>query len=241
LNSKDIRGHFISFYAPDSLFYLIFSIPSMVVKNKAILIGITGGSGSGKTTFLKELRSIFTTDEVCIISQDDFYHPGDFQKKDQQGVVNYDLPSSVDLKKFAASIKQLIKGQKITLPEYTFNNKLKKPKLLTFLPAPVIIIEGLFIFHIPALKSMLDLKIYIEAKENLKVIRRIRRDQIERNLPLDDVLYRYEKHVLPAFERFILPHRDGVDLIINNNESFNPALKVLEGYIRYMISKNLSK
>ena len=109
--------------------------------------------------------------------------------------------------------------------------------MITFVPAPVIIIEGLFIFHIPSVKSMLDLKIYIEAKENLKVIRRIRRDQIERNYPLDDVLYRYEKHVLPAFERFILPHKDDVDLVINNNQSFKPAMRVLKGYIDQIIQQ----
>lgn len=184
---------------------------------------------------------MFSPQEVCIISQDDFYHPRESQKKDRQGVINFDLPTSVDLKKFANSVRTLMNGQNITLQEYTFNNRKKKPRMLTFVPAPVIIIEGLFIFHIPALKSMLDLKIYIEAKENLKVIRRIRRDQIERNYPLDDVLYRYEKHVLPAFERFILPHKDDVDLIVNNNASFKPALKVLEGYIKHQISENQSK
>jgi len=216
---------------------LDFSIPSACVKNKAVLIGITGGSGSGKTTFIKELRAMYSPEQVCIISQDDFYHPRETQKKDKQGVINFDLPTSVDLKKFAESIRSLMRGQGISLKEYTFNNKFRKPKMITFVPAPVIIIEGLFIFHIPALKSMLDLKIYIEAKENLKVIRRIRRDQIERNYPLDDVLYRYEKHVLPAFERFILPHKDDVDLIINNNQSFKPAMRVLKGYIDQIIQK----
>jgi uridine kinase len=207
------------------------------VKNKAVLIGITGGSGSGKTTFIKELRSMYSPEQVCIISQDDFYHPRETQKKDKQGVINFDLPTSVDLKKFATSVRSLMRGQSITLNEYTFNNKLRKPRTFTFVPAPVIIIEGLFIFHIPAIKSLLDLKIYIEAKENLKVIRRIRRDQIERNYPLDDVLYRYEKHVLPAFERFILPHKDDVDLVINNNQSFKPAMRVIKGFIDQIINQ----
>ena len=172
---------------------------------------------------------MYSPEQVCIISQDDFYHPRETQKKDKQGDINFDLPSSVDLKKFAESIRLLMRGQSISLKEYTFNNKLHKPKMITFVPAPVIIIEGLFIFHIPSVKSMLDLKIYIEAKENLKVIRRIRRDQIERNYPLDDVL--------PAFERFILPHKDDVDLVINNNQSFKPAMRVLKGYIDQIIQQ----
>jgi uridine kinase len=86
------------------------------------------------------------------------------------------------------------------------------------------------------IRKMLDLKIYIEAKENLKVIRRIKRDQIERNYPLEDVLYRYEKHVLPAFERYILPHKDEVDIIVNNNDSFKPALAMISGYIDHLLS-----
>lgn len=182
------------------------------------------------------MRDRFKPEELCIISQDDFYHPRHEQKKDDQGIINFDLPTSVDLKKFAESVKKLIKGQTIQLEEYTFNNKKIKPRSLIFKPAPVIIIEGLFVFHNPAIKSMLDLKIYVEAKENLKVIRRIKRDQLERNYPLEDVLYRYEHHVLPSFERYILPHKDDVDVIVNNNASFKPALHMLITFIDHQIS-----
>jgi uridine kinase len=207
-----------------------------VKKRRPFLIGITGGSGSGKTSFIKELRSKYNNQQVCIISQDDFYHPRQHQKKDEQGVVNFDLPTSLDLKKFANSVKDLTLGHTINLEEYTFNNKKIKPKILTFYSAPIIIVEGLFVFSVPMIRKMLDLKIYIEAKENLKVIRRIKRDQIERNYPLEDVLYRYEKHVLPAFERYILPHKDEVDIIVNNNDSFKPALAMISGYIDHLLS-----
>ena len=151
-------------------------------------------------------------------------------------MVNFDLPTSLDLKKFANSVKDLTLGHTINLEEYTFNNKKIKPKILTFYSAPIIIVEGLFVFSVPMIRKMLDLKIYIEAKENLKVIRRIKRDQIERNYPLEDVLYRYEKHVLPAFERYILPHKDEVDIIVNNNDSFKPALAMISGYIDHLLS-----
>lgn len=210
---------------------------SPVKQSKPYLIGITGGSGSGKTSFIKALRSRFELNEVCIISQDDFYHPRESQKKDEDGVINFDLPTSLDLKSFGSSVNALIKGKTLTLKEYTFNNKNKKPGVHTISPAPVIIVEGLFVFHLPFLKSRLDLKIYIEAKENLKVIRRIKRDQIERNYPLEDVLYRYEKHVLPSFEKFILPHKDDVDIIINNNKTFLPALDLLCNHLIQIIHK----
>ncbi|MEP7269107.1 MAG: P-loop NTPase fold protein [Saprospiraceae bacterium] len=200
-------------------------------KLKPYLIGITGGSGSGKTSFIKKLRSIYSENEVCIISQDNFYHPHQFQMKDASGIVNYDLPGSIDQKKFSYYLKELIKGKPIELKEYTFNTQKNKGNMLLFKPAPVIIVEGIFIFHNKLINSLLDLKVFIEAKENLKVIRRIKRDQIERELPLEMVLYQYEKHVLPAFEKYILPFKDEVDIVINNNQNFSAAIELMTGFI----------
>jgi uridine kinase len=200
------------------------------MKQKPYIIGITGGSGSGKTSFLKELRLAYTPLQVCFISQDDFYHPKTKQKKDAKGIVNYDLPDSIDQKKLAAIIRSLVKGKSYQLEEYTFNVN-KKKRLITYIPAPIILVEGLFVFYSKAVHRMLDLKLFIEAKENLKVIRRIKRDQVERALPLEMVLYQYEKHVLPAFEKYILPFRDEVDIIINNNEGFDQGLAVIKGFI----------
>ncbi|MBI5914717.1 MAG: uridine kinase, partial [Bacteroidetes bacterium] len=90
---------------------------------KPFLIGITGGSGSGKTTFIKELRSTFSTGEVCIISQDDYYYPREQQKTDDSGVKNFDLPRSIDKKSFAADIQRLMGGETVQRMEYTFNNE----------------------------------------------------------------------------------------------------------------------
>jgi uridine kinase len=104
--------------------------------------------------------------------------------------------------------------------------------MLTFYPAPVIIVEGLFVFHYKKIAPLLDLKVFINAKENLKVIRRIYRDQVERNYPIEDVLYKYQHHVLPAYERYILPYKEEADLVINNNEHFDQGLKVLIGFLK---------
>ena len=207
------------------------------MKKKPYIIGITGGSGSGKTSFIKQLRARYTHDQVCIISQDDFYFPLEKQKKDTKGIVNFDLPNSIDQKKLLAELQALIKGKAVKLKEYTFNTSNKKANTQIVKPAPVVLVEGLFVFNNRTLNSLLDLKIFIEAKENLKVIRRIKRDQIERELPLERVLYQYEKHVLPAFEKFILPYKDEVDIVINNNHHFENGIKVIEGFIDSIIIK----
>ncbi|WP_421799550.1 uridine kinase family protein [Haliscomenobacter sp.] len=205
--------------------------------NSPLVIGITGGSGSGKTTFIKLLREPFQDNDVCVISQDDYYKPRSVQKKDEQGVVNFDLPNSIDKKSFLLDIEKLLAGQVVERVEYTFNNEQANPKTLVFKPAPVIIVEGLFVFHYRKINALLDLRVFLHAKENLKVIRRIRRDQMERNYPIDDVLYRYENHVMPSFEKYVQPHVEHADLVVNNNKDFNMGLKVVQGFIKNFLQE----
>lgn len=205
--------------------------------NSPLVIGITGGSGSGKTTFIKLLREPFQDKDVCVISQDDYYKPRSVQKKDEQGVVNFDLPNSIDKKSFLLDIEKLLAGQVVERLEYTFNNEQANPKTLVFKPAPVIIVEGLFVFHYRKINALLDLRVFLHAKENLKVIRRIRRDQMERNYPIDDVLYRYENHVMPSFEKYVQPHVEHADLVVNNNKDFNMGLKVVQGFIKNFLQE----
>lgn len=198
---------------------------------KPFLIGITGGSGSGKSTFIRRIREHFSTDQVCIISMDDYYLPRDEQYEDHQGEKNFDLPKSFDKKAFRRDLETLMQGGTVEKEEYVFNNAALTPKTLTFKSAPIVIVEGLFVFHYKKISPMFDLKIFISAKENLKVIRRIYRDRVERNYPLEDVLYKYEHHVLPSFEKYIEPYRESADLVINNNRDFEQGLAVLKGFI----------
>lgn len=206
---------------------------------KPLIIGITGGSGSGKTTLVRQLKERFTPQQICFISQDDYYHPRESQQVDEKGVKNFDLPESIDKKAFVKDVKRLIAGETVTRMEYVFNNELATPKEIIFRPAPVLLIEGIFVFHFNKMRKLLDLKVFVHAKENLKVIRRIKRDQIERNYPLDDVLYRYQHHVLPTFEKYIKPYMDEADLIINNNAHFEMGLKVLTGFLQQYLENGL--
>lgn len=199
---------------------------------KPYLIGISGGSGSGKTSFIRRLRTAFSEEELCILSQDDYYLPRDQQHRDHNDELNFDLPRSFDKKRFRKDIERLMAGETITIREYTFNNPKAQPKTLTFRPAPILVIEGLFVFHFKKIAPLLDLKVFINAKENLKIIRRIMRDQVERGYPLDDVLYKYQHHVLPSFERFIQPYKEEADIVVNNNRDFERGLEVLSGFLR---------
>jgi uridine kinase len=194
---------------------------------KPYTIGITGGSGSGKTFFLKNLESRFTSDELCLISQDHYYHPREMQQHDERGIKNFDLPESIDYKQFQLDIQTLKRGEILKKKEYTFNNPDVTPKILEFKPAPIIIVEGLFVQYFPDIEKELDLKIFIEAKDHVKLSRRIKRDKEERGYDLQDVLYRYENHVMPVYETLIKPLKHRADIVIPNNSHFNRALDFL--------------
>lgn len=200
---------------------------------KPLIIGICGGSGAGKTTLIRHLKARFSESELCVLSLDDYYYPRSKQKTDAMGVNNFDRPKSIDRKAFVKDLLKLISGESVSRQEYVFNNEQAKPRTLVFRPAPVIVVEGIFVFHFKKVRELLNLKVFLHAKENLKVIRRIKRDQVERNYPLEDVLYRYQHHVLPTFERYIRPYMEDADLIITNNEGFDNGLAVLTGFIRH--------
>jgi uridine kinase len=204
--------------------------------SKPFIIGITGGSGSGKTTFINQVRHLFTDKEICIISQDDYYRPRHEQTVDDKGVHNFDLPTSIDKKAFHRDITRLLAGEVVEVEEYVFNNKEATPSVKTFNPAPIIIVEGLFVFHYKKIKRLLDLKVFFYAADHLKVIRRILRDQVERGYPIDDVLYRYEHHVMPSYIKYIQPYMQEADIVINNNTDFDKGLEVLCGFLKNKLS-----
>jgi len=190
-------------------------------------IGITGGSGSGKTYFIKALSEHFKPDEVCLISQDHYYKPRDTQQTDERGVKNFDLPESIERGQLLEDILKLKKGESLFKKEYAFNTPNVKLNTLEFKPAPILIVEGLFVQYFEEIEQELDLKIFIEAKDYLKLSRRIRRDNEERGYDLDDVLYRYHHHVMPVYESLIEPLKHKADFIIPNNQHFEQALDVL--------------
>ncbi len=198
----------------------------------AYVIGINGGSGSGKTTLIRELRSRFDSKDLCLISMDNYYKPEAEQELDPNGVINFDLPSCFNNEAFIGDLKKLRDGQTVHLKEYVFNDPLTAPRTLVFEPAPILVIEGIFIFYEKAIRDLLDLKVFVHAKDHLKVIRRIKRDQVERHYPIDDVLYRFENHITPAYERYISPFIEEAHIIINNNESLQKGLDVLSGFIQ---------
>lgn len=200
--------------------------------SKPFTIGITGGSGSGKTYFLQGLSACFSAHEICLISQDNYYKPRDQQPIDENGIKNFDLPISIDRDAFRHDLLLLKSGQNVIKQEYTFNNPQAKTQMLEFKSAPIIVVEGLFVQYFEEISNELDLRIFIEAKDHVKLGRRIKRDQVERGYDIDDVLYRYQYHVMPVYERLIEPLKHHADLVIPNNSKFERALDVLVAFLK---------
>ena len=206
--------------------------------NTPFIVGITGGSGSGKTYFLTKLMEAFETSQICLISQDNYYFPIEKQPIDENGIENFDLPESIDNEALLADIKKLKAGETISRKEYMFNNTEKEAKPIILKPAPIIVVEGIFTFHFAKVREAMDLKLFIDAKDILMLKRRIYRDAEERGYDLQDVLYRYEHHVEPAFSRFIKPYKQEADLIIPNHITKDNRLETaLEVVISHLASK----
>jgi uridine kinase len=198
---------------------------------KPLVIGITGGSGSGKSYFVQELMKGFSPLQVCLMTQDNYYRARDQQPVDDCGVKNFDRPESIDGEKLLSDLQSLMAGNPVRLPEYTFNNPDITPKMLDFQPAPVLIIEGLMVFYWEKVRKLIYFSVFVEADELIKVKRRIIRDAKERGYDLEDVLYRYEHHVAPFYHQYLVPLKKEVDIIIPNNQHFRKGLEILEGFI----------
>jgi len=201
------------------------------------IVGITGGSASGKTRFIRELGTMFKEDELCIISQDNYYKTMEHHQKDENGHINYDLPTCIDVDAFLKDIETLKQGKVVRRREYRFQHEEQHGEWFEMKPAKILLVEGLFIFHEKAIFNLFDLKIFIEASENIQLRRRIDRDTRERNIPEDFVHYQWQHHVMPAFKAYLLPYKEKADVIIMNNTHFGSSMRMVEDHFRQVIAR----
>lgn len=203
--------------------------------NKPYVIGVAGGSGSGKTFFLNCFLNHFSEEEVCLVSQDDYYINVGEMTAEENRFHNFDLPSCIEINQFEEDVNHLLNYQTIYKQEYIFNNPNAKPKILEIKPAQILIIEGLFIYHYQNIDPLFDYRIFMDADTEVALERRLNRDLHERGYSEEDVMYKWKNHVMPAYNEYLLPHRTRCDRIINN--STNELRNVLD--ITDDISKDL--
>jgi uridine kinase len=195
-----------------------------VIKSSSFLVGLAGGSASGKTTFIRKLSEEFGADKVCVITQDNYYKGLSEQMRDENGMVNFDHPTGIDFNRIKKDLRKLLKGNTVKIVEYTFNNPNIFPKEITYTPAPIILVEGLFVFADKGLNKMYDYRLYIDADDDITLKRRLARDTAERGMTHEEVMYQWDNHVQPAYTEFLKPHKDSADYIIKNNQNFDACL-----------------
>ncbi|MBP3944012.1 uridine kinase [Sphingobacteriaceae bacterium WQ 2009] len=208
------------------------------MNNKPYVIGIAGSSGSGKTFFLNSFLNHFDPSQVTLISQDDYYIPSNTKTQEENKLYNFDVPTAIDRAAFFKDISDLFEGKTVYKEEYTFNNPDIKPKLLEIKPAPILIIEGLFIFHYTEVNDLLNHKIFLDANEDVALERRLRRDLIERGYFEEDVRYKWVNHVVPSYNTYLLPFKDSCDrVIINNTDDPAPINQITDEICKELSEK----
>lgn len=201
------------------------------------LIGITGGSASGKTSFLLALKENFTSGQVCVISLDNYYKPLHQQPRDLNDQPNFDIPESIDVQAFIDDLENLKAGHNYQRTEYVFNNTDVKPRTINHQPAPIIIVEGLFIFYIQKVFDKLDLRLFVDAHHDIKLERRLRRDVTERNISEETVRYQWENHVMPSYREYLEPYIQNADVVILNNHNFERSLQMVVNHMKVVLNQ----
>ncbi|WP_222985028.1 uridine kinase [Flagellimonas meishanensis] len=202
-----------------------------------LIIGIAGGTGCGKTTVVNQIVDQLPKEEVCIISQDSYYNDLSHLSIEERGKINFDHPNSIDFDLLISHLKQLRKGESIDKPMYSFVEETRLEKTVRIHPKKVVIVEGILVLSNPQLRDMFDIKIFVHADSDERLIRRLQRDIRERGHDLEKVLTRYQTAVKPMHQQFIEPSKEFADIIIPNNH-YN---KVAVDLVRTIINNNLGK
>lgn len=209
-----------------------------------MIIGICGGSGSGKTTLLRRISEEFARFKPTVFSMDNYYLPLERQSKDEIGKVNFDLPTALNKEKLVRDFLALKRGEPIEVKEYHFNAPPEKNILITLEPSELIIIEGLFLFEYEEIKKELDYSIFVHVDLDVQLDRRLYRDQETRGYSHQDIMYQWNKHVLPCYEKFLLPYVDEANFKFNNDHQsdaeFERLMLELTPIIRCLETSDLS-
>lgn len=197
-----------------------------------MIVGICGGSGSGKTTLLKRLEASFSEFNPCVFSMDNYYFPIEKQQNDENGIVNFDLPTALNEKRLTEDLINLTQGNPIEVKEYHFNAPPDKNVLITLEPSELIIVEGLFLFHYQGVRDLLDYSIFVDVDPEIQLDRRLYRDQETRGYTRDAIIYQWEKHVIPCYNDYLLPYKKDASFIYRNDHNADNDFKTLEGQLK---------
>jgi len=200
-----------------------------------LIIGIAGGTGSGKTTVVNQILNELPADEVCVISQDSYYKETKELSYQERTKINFDHPKAIDFDLLVSHLKDLKKGEIIEQPVYSFITHNRTVDSLITHPRKVVIVEGILIFNSSELRDLFDIKIFVHADTDERLIRRLKRDIEERGRDVTEVITRYQNTLKPMHLQFIEPTKSYADIIIPNDRFNTVAIDI----VRTVISQKL--
>ncbi|MBN2263888.1 MAG: uridine kinase [Prolixibacteraceae bacterium] len=196
-----------------------------------IIIGIAGGTGSGKTTVVNEITNKLNHNEVAVISQDSYYRDQVELPLEERQKINFDHPDSIEFELLVEHIKQLKQGMPIKQPIYSYLTCTRANESIEVKPHKIIIIEGILCLTQPELRNLMDIKVFVDCEADLRLSRVIKRDIIERGRGVDQTLKRYEKTVRPMHLQFIEPSKRYADIIVPQGGKNKVAINILTQFI----------
>jgi uridine kinase len=202
-----------------------------------LIIGIAGGTGSGKTTVVRKILERLEQSEVVILPQDSYYRDSSHLPLEERLEINFDHPDSIEFELLVKHLKDLRKGKTIEQPVYSYLTCTRACETVPIEPCQVVIVEGILVLTNPELRKMMDLKVFVDADADDRLIRVINRDIVERGRSVNKVMERYECTVKPMHVQFIEPSKRFADLIIPQGGNNHIAIDILT---KYIISKQLS-
>ena len=196
-----------------------------------LILGIAGGTGCGKTTVVEQIIDQIPDEEVGVISQDSYYNDLSHLDYEERTKINFDHPRAIDFELLIEHLTSLKAGKTIDQPVYSFKEHNRTDQFIQISPTKVVIVEGILIMTNPDVRSMFDIKIYVHADSDERLIRRLKRDINERGRDLDEVLNRYQNTLKPMHDQFIEPTKEYADIIIPNNKYNTVAIDIVRTII----------
>ncbi|GAJ25381.1 uridine kinase [Liquorilactobacillus sucicola DSM 21376 = JCM 15457] len=208
------------------------------VRQRPVIIGVTGGSGSGKTTVSRAIFNQLHGYSLMMLQQDSYYNDQAEMSLAERNKVNYDHPDAFDTELLLSQLQDLLEWKSVAIPVYDYKTRTRSDKVFLQEPREVIIIEGILVLHDPRLRDLMDIKVFVDTDDDIRIIRRIERDIKDRGRSLDSVITQYLQTVKPMYHQFIEPTKRYADIIVPEGGKNQVAIDLLTTKVRDVLRTN---